>query len=227
MRISRAALVLIVALLGFILSPTPVIAQDGHGETTAAGQETHGEETHGEEGAHGDDHGGKASAIAPATQGIVSAITTIIVFLIVVAVLARTVWPRITKGLEERAAKIREEILAAERAREDQKAALEQYEKSLAEAKAESKRMLDETKQYQQQLAADLRSKADAELAQLKDRARRDIEAAKKTAITEIYSEATGLAHAMASRILERQVNDEDHAKLLDEALAELPKVKN
>lgn len=223
MRISRAALVLLVALFGLFAVQTPAIAQDGHGEPTAAGESG---QAHGEEAAHGDSHG-KASAIAPATEGIVSAITTIIVFLIVVAVLARTVWPKITKGLEERAAKIREEILAAERAREDQKAALEQYERSLAEAKAESKRMLDETKAYQQQLAADLRSKADAELAQLKDRARRDIEAAKKTAITEIYSEATGLAHAMASRILERQVSDEDHAKLLDEALAELPKVKN
>jgi F-type H+-transporting ATPase subunit b len=82
--------------------------------------------------------------------------------------------------------------------------------------------MLDEAKQNQQKLAADLRVKADAELVRMKERARADIDAAKKTALTEIYTESANLATLVASKILQRELNDSDHKRLLDESLAEL-----
>ncbi len=167
----------------------------------------------------------KGELLPPLKQGLAAMLTAFAVFTAVFFILKSKAWPVIAAGLDERDAKIRAEISAAEKARQDAKDALVEYEKSLNEARAEAKKILDETKVYQQQLAADLKAKADAELVILKDRARRDIDAAKKTAITEIYSEATNLSMLMAGKILKRQVNESDSSRLLEESLSQLHKV--
>ncbi len=160
-------------------------------------------------------------------EGLPSAVTALIVFSIVVLILGTAVWPKITKGLEERADKIRSEIEAAEAARAQAKSALAEYEKSLAEARVEAQKMLDTTKVQQAALAAELRAKADRELTDMRERALRDIEAAKKAALSEIYTESVSLASAMASKILQREVTAKDQQRLLDESLAELKATQN
>lgn len=169
------------------------------------------------------DHAHEAvGAIPTVNQGIATGVTAIIVFLITAAFLGAVVWPKISKALEARENKIRSEIEAAELAQEQAKAALKQYEKNLAEARAEAQRMLEQTKAEQQALAAELKAKADAELAQMRERARRDIEAAKRAALAEIYNEGATFAAAMASKILQREVTPRDQQRLVEESLAEL-----
>jgi len=121
-------------------------------------------------------------------QGTASAVTALVVFAVVFAVLAVKVWPVIGRGLDERADKIKGEIAAAEAARQQAKDALAQYEKSLADARAEAQAMLEKTKQQQTALADELKAKSEAELSAMKDRARKDIEAAKRAAISEMKS---------------------------------------
>jgi F-type H+-transporting ATPase subunit b len=82
--------------------------------------------------------------------------------------------------------------------------------------------MLENTKAQQQALADELRAKAEQELALLKDRARRDIEAAKRAALSEIYDQTASLATLIASKILQREVNPRDQQRLVEESLAEL-----
>lgn len=163
--------------------------------------------------------------IPPPDAGIVTGIASIVVFLLVLAVLSLKVWPVISKGLDERAQKIRSEIEAAEMAQQQAKAALAQYEKNLADARAEAQRMLDDAKAQQLSLAADLKVKAEADLNQMRERARRDIESAKRTALNEIYTEAATLATSIAGKILQREVNPGDQQRLVKESLAELQNV--
>ncbi len=188
------------------------------------------EPTHGSAAAAGDDHGShppKGNVVPTLKEGIAPAITSLLVFALVFAVLYVKVWPMITKGLDERSAKIREEIAAAEAARKQAKDALDEYEKSLADARAESQRMLEDTKTQQADLAAQLRANADAELTALRERAKKDIEAAKRTALNEIYTESVTLASAMASKILQREINVDDQQQLVNESLAEMKAKSN
>ena len=62
------------------------------------------------------------------------AITALVVFSIAFGALSIFVWPKITKGLDDRNEKILGEIKAAEDARAQAKQALAEYESSLAEA---------------------------------------------------------------------------------------------
>lgn len=173
--------------------------------------------------AHGDGHSEKAAGpIAKYQEAIASSITAIVVFLIVMAVLGAAVWPKINAGLRDREAKIRDEIEAAERARQQAKEALAEYERSLAAARAEAKQMLEQTRAQQSAMAAELKSKADAELASLKERARREIDSARKAAVADIYQQASTLATQVASKVLRREVNAADQQRLVEESLAEL-----
>lgn len=174
----------------------------------------------GAEGPHG--AAPNVEPIQGLNEGLATGITALVVFFVVFGILGVKVWPVITRALEERASKIREEIQAAERARRQAKEALDEYQKSLAEARAEAQRMLESTKAAQQALAAELKAKADAELSAMKDRARRDIEAAKRAAIQEIYEEAGALATSVASKVLRREVNAGDNRRLVEESLGEL-----
>ncbi|MBL9031688.1 MAG: F0F1 ATP synthase subunit B [Phycisphaerae bacterium] len=173
------------------------------------------------------EEGGSASPIPGIKEGIAPMVTALVVFAVVLAVLSKTAWPKISKGLDERAEKIKDEIAAAEAARKQAKDALDQYERSLADARAEAQRMLEKTKAEQQALANDLRAKADAELSALKDRARKDIEAAKRDALAEIYAAAADLSTSIASKILRREVTPRDQQRLVEESLAELNSARN
>lgn len=157
-----------------------------------------------------------------AGEVIMPAIMTIIVFVVVMAFLALNVWPKITKALDERNTKITSEIEAAEAARKQARDALEEYERNLAEARAEAQRMLEETKAKQGELAAELKAKSDRELSELRERAMNDIETAKRAAVNEIYAHSVTLASAMAGKILQREVSEQDQQRLIDETLSEL-----
>jgi len=214
-----------IGLSSIALPASLSLAQEGHEQDTHAADthaaDTHGTDTHAADGAHGGDHE-VVGAIPTKEQGIATGITALLVFILVLAVLGAKVWPAISKGLDEREKKIRDEIEAAEAARKQAKDALASYEKSLSEARAEAQQMLDAAKADQQKLTAELKAKADTELSAMKERAKREIESAKRAAVAEIYAESANLATNIAGKILGREVNAQDQQRLVNEAVAEL-----
>lgn len=173
------------------------------------------------------EHGEKAGVLPTVSQGIMPMIMTILVFVVVLVILSIAVWPKINAGLKEREEKIRSEIAAAEMARSQAKDALEQYSKSLADARAEAQKMIDSTKAAQSALAAELRAKADVELSALRDRAMKDIDAARKAAVAEIYNQTATLASNVAAKILKREINAGDQHRLVEESLGEMQSLRN
>lgn len=173
---------------------------------------------------HGAGAGGPET-LAPipnVNAGIVTGVTALVVFALVFAVLALKVWPVIAKGLDERSSKIRSEIEAAEMAQKQARQALREYERNLAQARAEAQKMLDDTKVQQQAMAAELKAKSEIELNSMREKAKRDIEVAKKTAIDEVYAQAVTAATAMATKILRREIGAHDQQRLIQESLGEL-----
>lgn len=178
-------------------------------------------------GANGHDAAGHADhetvgAMPSVKQGIATGITALVVFSLAAAFLGIVVWPKISKALQDREDKIRNSIEEAELAQAQAKKALEQYEKSLAQARAEAQKMLDDAKSQQQAIASELKLKSDAELTSMREKAKRDIETAKRAAIAEVHEHATELATRMASKILQREISQQDQSRLMNESLAEL-----
>lgn len=165
---------------------------------------------------------GKDSPIPTLQEGLVTSIAAVTVFLISATVLGTVVWPKILKGLKDRENKIRESIEAAEAAQAQAKAQLEQYNKALADARAEAQRMLETARQQQMAQAAEMKAKADVELGQMKAKVIADIEAAKKQALADVYSAAASIATQVASKVLEREVGTPDNLRLAQDAVSSL-----
>ncbi len=212
---NRFARFLVLALAAFLT--IGMLAAPLGSTAHAADEPAHAADGH---GGHGDaEHQGPIPTVM---QGLAPAITALIAFGIVLGVIYVAIWPKMAKGLDERANKIKDEIAAAERARKQAADALDEYEKNLAEARAEAKAMLEQTKAEQAELAASLKAKADKELTELRDRARQDIESAKRAAVNELYAESVTLASNIAGKILQREVSAGDQQRLVEESLAEM-----
>jgi F-type H+-transporting ATPase subunit b len=180
-------------------------------------------------GAGGDGHGGvgQQGLIADMLKGKIAGVTAIVVFLTAFALLATLVWPTIVKGLQDRENKIKDEIDAAELARTQAKDALEQYQQSLSQARTQAQAEIDKARAQAQQISAELKAKADVELSAMREKAMRDIDNAKRTAVSEIYDQSTQLATIMAGKILQRNVQVQDGDRIFQESLQQLQAMKN
>lgn len=164
---------------------------------------------------------------SPVDPRVVPAITSIVVFLVFFILVHRLVWPKITKGLDEREAKILHEIEAAEEARGKARQAQEDYERSLEEARENAREMIAKAKADAKTTADEMLARNEAELAEMKQRATDDIENAKQAAIGALHNEAGNLAAAIAGKILQREISVEDQQRLVEESLRELGKTHN
>ncbi len=149
-------------------------------------------------------------------------ITAIVVFALLMIVLKKAAWGPILQGLQDRETKIRTEIESAENARAQANSALDQYQKELAEARAEATQMIQQAKADAQSVADGLRSQNETELTAMKNRAKGEIDAAKRMALNEIYAETALLSTQVAGKILERELNPNDQKQLVEEALSQL-----
>lgn len=168
-----------------------------------------------------------AEGVNPLAFKLLSYGTAIIVTLALFALLATLVWPKIIAGLDERYAKIKGEIDAAEKARHEAESAQRKFEEKLRQAQEEATRTIAEAQNTARKVADELRAKNDAELADMKARALADISSAREAAVKELNDHAVALAATMASKILRREVSAADQSRLVSESLAELSRARN
>jgi F-type H+-transporting ATPase subunit b len=191
-----------------------------HADAHAA--DSHGADAH---GAH--DHIGMANPgkniLKPEEVKSDLAFATFLVFLVLLAILWKFAWGPIVKALEAREQRIEHNIQDAERANEEAKALLKQYEQKLATAANEVRELLDEARRDAEQtklaIAAEGKTLAEAE----RVRALREIDAATDQALEALSKRSAELAVELASKILQTKLSGAEHAKLIEEAMAKFP----
>lgn len=151
-----------------------------------------------------------------------SAVWNLVIFLLLLLVLAKFVWPPILKGLQQRDEKLRNDLEGAQRANRDAQATLTQYKTQLAEAQKEAQRIIERSREDAQRVAAQLKEQAQADLTQMRQRAEADIDSAKQQAITELYEQTAVLATQVAGQILKREIQPADHQALVQDSLGGL-----
>lgn len=155
------------------------------------------------------------------------AIWTFVVFAILFGVLYKFAWGPISMALDKREHDIAEQIAAAERANEQGKRLMVEYEAKMAQTQDQVRAILDEARRdaehTQQQILDKARAEAEAEV----QRGRREIETATNAALVELAKTSANLAVDLASKILRAQIKAGDHTRLIDEATAALIKSGN
>jgi F-type H+-transporting ATPase subunit b len=186
---------------------------------------SHAEESHDSHAAdaHGEDHA-KPPLLPDLhdSQTYYSALWVVIIFVVLLAVLYPTAWKNILAGLKAREDRIRKDIADAEAARARAEATLKDYTAQLATAEAKVREMIAKAGAEGERVAAGIRTHAQQEAEEIKERAARDIEAAKNSAIGEIYSKTADLATNIAEKILRKNLNADDQRELVNRSLEQL-----
>ena len=131
-------------------------------------------------------------------------------------------WGPLLSGLQQREEFIRRSLKEARDDREAAEARLQEYEEKLSGAGAEVSQIVEQGKREGENLRASIEEKAHDEADKMVERARREIEIAKQSAIKDLYATSSELATEIASRILQRELNAQDHEKLISDSIKEL-----
>lgn len=186
---------------------------DGHDDASAhvADQDSHG--------GHSNDAG-----TPPLLQfDFGSAICNLAIFLGVLAILSKFVWPVILGGLQAREEKIHGELEAAAKANADAKAMLADYKTQINEASTQVQAMLAGARKDSEASAARIIEEAKAEAERQRERAISDIETAKKVALSDLAGQTSDMAISLAKAVVGRELNSGDHQELIRQSLDRLP----
>jgi len=147
------------------------------------------------------------------------------IFAIMLIILYPTAWKNVLAGLKAREAKIRGDIANAEAARSKAEATLKEYTVKLQQTESTVRDMIAKAVTDAEATAASIRARGQAEAEEAKEKALKDIEAAKRTALREVYDQTATLATSVAEKILRRNLNVDDQRDLVARSLEQLQTV--
>ena len=124
--------------------------------------------------------------------------------------------------LDQRREAADKQITDAEAARAEAMAMKATYEKNMAQSKAKADDLLLNAQRTANARSEEIISQAQLAAAQLKSKASADIEMEKKKAINDAKNEISGLAMAIAGKVVERELNAADQAELINRFIDEL-----
>ena len=151
-------------------------------------------------------------------QIVISLCNLLILFLL----LKRFLFKPVREMLNKRQSEIDRRYEAAEKAERDAEAAKRECEHKLINIRAEADQILDSARSAAEKrgekIAAEAQDRADAILRQAAAKADRE----HKKAMEEIKSEIVDVSSALAEKLLEREIDADDHREFIDSFLGEI-----
>ena len=149
-------------------------------------------------------------------------IVELITFVIMLAILARYVYPEIVKLAEARQQAIAEQLKEAEKARADAEQSLKEAAAKLEDARVTAKSVIDAATKSAEQLRQELKQKAEEESKRTIEAAKKEIEAERERAVQSVRSEVANLVVAATEKVIGETLDDTKHRQLIERAIAEV-----
>src|SRR5256714_13417906 len=148
-------------------------------------------------------------------------IWTLIAFAITLLILRRLAYPRISAALDKRRRAIAESITSAERTRVEADRLLAEYRERLREAREQADDIIARARKASDKVQDDAKVEANQKREELMEQTRRDIEQETRRAIEQIRREVADLTVIATEKVTRKSLDDDDHRRLIDEALSE------
>jgi len=158
---------------------------------------------------------------------VANAIWTLVVFTIVFIILAKFAWGPMTEGLQKRESFIRDSLTNAKIEREKAEQMMAEYTAKLEAAGDKAGEIVEEARRDAEETRKRLLAEAKADAEALAERTKRDIELARDDAVKRLHDDAIELATAVASKLIQKELNASDHQALIDQSLSELNRMNN
>jgi F-type H+-transporting ATPase subunit b len=164
-----------------------------------------------------EDDGG--NPLLEASPGLM--IWTLVIFGITLFILKRYVFGPVGAAIEKRRAGIAQSIEESERARDDAAALLEDYRARLAEARKEADLLREQGRKDGEQQGHELVTQAQQQRDRVLTDAEIQIEAQARAAASGLRDDVVTLALMAAEKVSRRSLSDDDHRRLIQEAIDE------
>jgi F-type H+-transporting ATPase subunit b len=151
-----------------------------------------------------------------------NAIWTLVIFILVIVVLGKFAWGPLLNALQQREQFIRTSLQEAKDDREAAEARLQEYEERLQQATTEATQIVEQGRQDADKAKARIEETARTEADKMLNRAKREIDLAKQSAIKDLYATSAELATDIAEKVLKRELSSQDHERLIEESIEEL-----
>lgn len=146
----------------------------------------------------------------------------LVAFALLAALLVKFVFPKANQVLEDRGAAIQGKMEEASAKLVEAEEARRSYEASIADAQGDANRIIEEAKATAEALRADIVAKAEAEAAAIMERAQTDVAGERARVVQDLRSQVGAISVELASRIVERELDQATHEGLVDEYIARL-----
>ncbi|WP_245588770.1 MULTISPECIES: F0F1 ATP synthase subunit B [Actinoalloteichus] len=147
-------------------------------------------------------------------------------FVLVGLLFWKFVLPIFQRVLDERTDKIEGGIARAEKAQQEAKETLEQYQAQLAEARAEAARIRDDARAEGDQIIEEMRARAQEESARIVAQGQAQLDAQRAQIVAELRADLGRMSIDLASRVIGESLEDEARRRgTVDRFLDELDSV--
>src|SRR3979411_1938338 len=158
--------------------------------------------------------------------GVITINGTVIVepvtFVVMLAILARYVYPEIVKLAEARQRQIAEQLKEAEDSRAAAEQRLKEAEERLTDARKTAQAVIDAANKSAEQLRQEMRQKAEEESKRTVEAARKEIEAERDQAVRSVRSEVAVLVVAATEKVIGETLDLTKHRQLIDKAMRQV-----
>ncbi|ACT04427.1 MULTISPECIES: F0F1 ATP synthase subunit B [Paenibacillus] len=151
-----------------------------------------------------------------------SLVIQLVAFLILLYLLKRYAFGPLLSVMEQRRQYVAEQIANAETSKKEAEQQLEQQKQALQEARKEAYDIIEQAKATSTKQADDIIQVAKSESTRLKDEAVKDIESEKNKAVAALREEVGGISVKIASKIIEKQVDEKSQEQLVNQYLKEV-----
>lgn len=145
----------------------------------------------------------------------------LVIFLIVLGVLARYVYPPLRQALADRHDRVQRQLDEAERAKKRFAEADQRYKEALSEARNESSKIRDDARVEGNRIVEELREQADAEVARVRQQGEQQLAQQRERVVTELRDSIGELSSTLASRVAGADVGGVPSQERVDRFLAE------
>ena len=153
-------------------------------------------------------------------------IATVLIFGILMILLKKFAWGPLMGIMQEREELVAKDIDAAEKARKETSAILEEQKALLKEARTEAQAIIEGAKKQGEATREEIVGAARTEADRLKESAVRDIEAEKEKAIAAVREEVVSLSVLAASKVLGKEISEADNSELIKQTIAKAGEAK-
>jgi len=167
---------------------------------------------------------GAGNELPPTDWGL--QIWTLVCFVVLLVLLAKFAFRPIAEALDRRGNTIKKSIEEAEKQRTEAKKLMDDYQKQLAEARAEANKIIEEARGLGENVRKEVVEKATAEASSLVQRAQEEIQHQKEKGVQELKDTVASLSVTIASKVMEKELNEATHRQLVENLINDLSKIR-